>query len=128
MILAVGVAAIVLVAINAVLFSALHLREVTQAAVDDATPLDQALIILRRDLQCAVPPEPNGVLTGDFKAGNVTSLGLSLPVAVEIFTASGALHENEPWGDIQRVTYELKDPPPAPPPARTSSAASHAIY
>ena len=110
MILAVGVAAIVLVAINAVLFSALHLREVTQAAVDDATPLDQALTILRRDLQCAVPPEPNGVLTGDFKAGNVTSLGLSQPVAVEIFTATGALHENEPWGDIQRVTYELKDP------------------
>jgi len=110
MILAVGVSAIVLVAINAVLFSALHLREVTQAAVDDATPLAQALTILRRDLQCAVPPEPNGVLTGDFKAGNVTSLGLNLPVAVEMFTATGALHENEPWGDVQRVTYELKDP------------------
>ena len=110
MILAVGVSAIVLVAINAVLLSALHLREVTQAAVDDAAPLTQALTILRRDLQCAVPPEPNGVLTGDFKAGNVTSLGLSQSVAVEIFTATGALHDNEPWSDIQRVTYELKDP------------------
>ncbi len=110
MILAVGVSAIVLVAINAVLFSALHLREVTQAAVDDAAPLTQALTILRRDLQCAVPPEPNGVLTGDFKAGNVTSLGFSQPVAVEIFTATGALHDNEPWSDIQRITYELKDP------------------
>ena len=66
MILAVGVSAIVLVAINAVLFSGLHLREVTQAAVDEATPVDQALTILRRDLQCAVPPEPNGILTGDF--------------------------------------------------------------
>ena len=110
MILAVGVAAIVLAAINAVLFSALHLREVTQAALDDATPLAQTLTILRRDLQCVVPPEPNGVLAGDFKAGNVTSLGLSLPVAVEMFTATGALHENEPWGDVQRVTYELKDP------------------
>jgi len=110
MILAVGVAAIVVVAINAVLFSALHLREVTQAAVDDATPLDQALTILRRDLQCCVPPEPSGVLTGDFRAGNVTSLGLSLPVAVEMFTATGVLHENEPWADVQRVTYELRDP------------------
>jgi general secretion pathway protein J len=109
MILAVGVSAIVLVAINAVLFSALHLREVTQAAVDEATPLTQALTILRRDLQCAVPPEPNGVLTGDFKTGNVTSLGLSQPVGVEIYTATAALHDNEPWGDIQRVTYELKD-------------------
>jgi type II secretory pathway component PulJ len=109
MILAIGVAAIVVVAINAVLFSALHLREVTQAAVDDATPVDQALTILRRDLQCCVPPEPNGVLTGDFKAGNVTSLGLSQPVAVEMYTATGVLREDEPWADVQRVTYELRD-------------------
>ncbi len=109
MILAVGIAAIVLVAINAVFFAALHLRDVTQAAVDEATPVDLALTILRRDLQCAVPPEPNGVLTGDFKVGNVASLGTSLPVSAEMFTATGVLHENEPWGDIQRVTYELKD-------------------
>jgi hypothetical protein len=49
-------------------------------------------------------------LTGDFKAGNVTSIGMSLPVAVEMFTTTGVLHDNEPWGDIQRVTYALKDP------------------
>ena len=110
MMLAIGIAAIVLVAINAVFFSALHLREVTQAAVDESTPVTQALTVLRRDLQCAVPPEPNGVLTGDFKVGTVTSIGMSLPVAVEMFTATGVLHDNEPWGDIQRVTYELKDP------------------
>jgi type II secretion system protein J len=109
MILAVGITAIVLVAINAVFFSALHLREVTQAAVDEATPLSQAITVLRRDLQGAVPPGPNGVLTGDFKAGTVTSIGISLPVAVEMFTTTGVLHDNEPWGDIQRVTYELKD-------------------
>jgi type II secretion system protein J len=110
MILAIGIAAIVLVAINAVFFSALHLREVTQAAVDEATPVSQALTVLRRDLQCAVPPEPNGVLSGDFKAGNVSSIGVSLPVAIEMFTATGALHDNAPWGDVQRVTYALKDP------------------
>ena len=109
MILAVGVAAIVLIAINAVLFAALHLRDVTQAAVDEATPVDLALTTLRRDLQCAVPPEPNGVLTGDFKVGNVTSLGTSLPVSAEMFTATGVLRENEPWGDVQRVTYALRD-------------------
>jgi len=111
MILAIGVAAIVLVAINAVLFSALHLRNVTQAAVDEATPVDLAVVVLRRDLQCAVPPEPNGVLTGDFKVGNVASLGTSLPVSAEMYTAAGALHANEPWGDVQRVTYALRDAP-----------------
>ena len=109
MILAVGVAAIVLVSINAVFFAALHLRDATQVAVDEATPVDLALTILRRDLQCAMPPEPNGILTGDFKVGNVASLGTSLPVSAEMFTATGTLHEDKPWGDVQRVTYELKD-------------------
>ena len=108
MILAVGITAIVLVAVNAVFFTALHLRNATQALVDDATPLAQAFTTMRRDLQCVVPP--NGVLSGDFKVGNVTSFGVSQPVAIEMFTATGALSENEPWGDIQRVTYALKDP------------------
>jgi type II secretion system protein J len=111
MILSIGVAAIVLVAINAALFTALHLREVTTAAVDAATPLDQATLFLLRDLQCVVTPT-NGtskVLSGGFRAGTVNSTGISEPVAVEMFTATGALSQNAPWADIQRVTYELKN-------------------
>lgn len=111
MILAIGVAAIVLVVVNAVLFTALHLREVTTSAVDAATPLDQAMTFLRRDLQCVVTPT-NGTskfLSGSFKAGTVNSAGIAEPVAVEMFTADGALSANAPWADIQRVTYELKN-------------------
>ena len=112
MILAIGVAAIVLVAVNAVLFTALHLREVTTNVVDAATPVDQTCTFLRRDLQCMVTPT-NGtskVLSGGFRAGNgLTSIGVTDPVAVEMFTATGALSENSPWADIQRVTYELKN-------------------
>ena len=107
MILAVGVAALVLAAVNAVFFSALHLRERTQAAVDEATPADLALATMRRDLQCAVTPK--GILSGDFKVGTITSAGISGPVAVEMFTATGALSDNAPWGEVQRVTYELKN-------------------
>ena len=75
MILAIGVAAIVLIAINAVLFAALRLRNATSDAVDAATPLDQTVTFLRRDLQCAMTPT-NGttkVLSGDFRVGNVTA-------------------------------------------------------
>ena len=108
-ILAIGVASIVLIAINAVFFTALHLRNATADAVDAAEPVDQALTIMRRDLQCAVPPKASGVLSGGFKIGNVTSTGISDPVSAEIYTADGALSANAPWGDIQRVTYELKD-------------------
>ena len=112
MILAIGVAALVLAAVNAVLFSSLHLREVTSDAVDAATPIDQAFTFLRRDLQCVVTPT-NGttkILSGGFRAGTISSAGISEPAAVEMFTATGALGANEPWGDIQRVTYELKTP------------------
>jgi type II secretion system protein J len=108
-ILAIGVASIVLIAACAAFFTALHLRDATADAVDAATPVDQSLTILRRDLQCAVTPKASGVLSGDFKIGNVTSTGISDPVSAEIYTADGALSENNPWGDIQRVTYELKD-------------------
>jgi prepilin-type N-terminal cleavage/methylation domain-containing protein len=95
MILAIGIAAIVLVAVNAVFFTALHLRDATQEAVDEATPVDQALTVMRRDLECAVTPT-NGtskILSGDFKVGGVTSPGIGQPVAIEMFTATGGLSE-----------------------------------
>jgi type II secretion system protein J len=110
MILAIGVAAIVLVSVNAVLFAALRLRDATSDIVDAASPMDQTATFLRRDLQCCVTPT-NGtskVLSGDFRAGNITSAGEAGPVALEMFTATGALGASAPWADIQRVTYGLK--------------------
>jgi type II secretion system protein J len=112
MVLAIGVAAIVLIAVNTVLFASLRLRDATTKVVDAAAPVDQTVTFLRRDLQCVVTPT-NGtsrVLSGDFRVGNVTSDGVPEPVAIEMFTATGALSANAPWADIQRVTYELKQP------------------
>ena len=111
MILAIGIASLVLIAVNAVLFTALHLRDATADVVDAATPLDQTTTYLRRDLECLVTTT-NGtskILSGGFRAGAISSAGISDPVAVEMFTATGALEANAPWGDIQRVTYELKN-------------------
>jgi prepilin-type N-terminal cleavage/methylation domain-containing protein len=111
MILAIGVSAIALIAVNAVLFTALHLRESTTAAVDASLPVDQTVTFLRRDLECTVTPT-NGTskyLSGSFKLGNISSPGMAEPVAAEIYTATGALGVNAPWADIQRVTYGLKN-------------------
>ena len=111
MVLAIGVAAIVLIAINTVLFAALRLHEETADMVDAASPVDQTMTFLRRDLECVVTPT-NGttkVLSGDFRTGSVSSDGEAEPVAIEMFTATGALSDSTPWADIQRVTYELKD-------------------
>ena len=112
MILAVGVAALVMAIVGGVFFAALHVREETQAAVDEAGPVDQSLAVMRRDLQCAVTPT-NGtskILSGDFRVGTLTSPGISQPVAIEMYTATGALRGDAPWGDIQKVTYELREP------------------
>ncbi|HEX7576491.1 MAG TPA: type II secretion system protein GspJ [Verrucomicrobiae bacterium] len=112
MVLAIGVSAMVLIAVNTALFASLRLRDATANAVDAAAPVDQAVSFIRRDLQCVVTPT-NGtskVLSGGFKAGNVSSPGVAGAVAVEMFTATGALSANAPWADIQRVTYELKQP------------------
>ena len=112
MILAIGVAAMVLIAVNTALFASLRLRDATQNVVDAAAQLDQTVSFIRRDLQCVVTPT-NGtskVLSGSFRAGNISSAGVSESVAVEMFTATGALSANSPWADIQRVTYELKQP------------------
>ena len=111
-ILAIGVAAIVLVTVSAAFFAALRLRNATQDAVDNATPVDQAMTFIRRDLQCVVTPT-NGttkVLSGAFRTGSVNSSANGEPVAIEMTTATAHLNDNSPWGDIQRVTYELRDP------------------
>jgi type II secretion system protein J len=113
MILAIGVAALVLVLANSVLFSALRLRDNTSDLVDAATPVDSAVEFLKRDLACCVTPT-NGtskILSGGFRAGNgLVSVGVGDPVQIEMFTTTGALSDAQPWGEIQRVTYELKTP------------------
>jgi type II secretion system protein J len=112
MILAIGIAAIVLITVNTVLFASLRLRDETSNIVDAANPVDQTVSLIRRDLQCVVVPTncSGGVLSGDFKVGNVSSPGINDAVAIEMFTATGQLSANAPWGDIQRVTYELQMP------------------
>ena len=112
MILAIGVAAIVLVTISSVFLAAIRLRNGTQDFVDASIPVDQTLSIMKRDLACIVTPT-NGttkVLSGDFRVGNVVTTGSGEPAAIEMFTSTGQLGEKDPWGDIQRVTYELRDP------------------
>jgi type II secretion system protein J len=108
MVLAIGVMAMVMFVINSVFFTALRLRERTADVVDQAQPVQQAMTFLRRDLVGVMAP--NGALSGDFKAGSVSEPNMAGNAAVEMYTTTGALREDQPWGDVQKVTYELKDP------------------
>lgn len=126
-ILALGIFAIVMVAINTAFFAALRLRQRSTEALEQALPVEHALDILRRDLINAVPP--GGVLAGDFRSGtggasgggsgkttsnNSSSsrgLGTAQYGGLDFFTTTGNLSDDLPWGDIQEVNYQLQDPP-----------------
>jgi type II secretion system protein J len=100
------VAAIVLAAINTAFYAALRLRSHTSDAVDKVLPVNRSLGILKADLR-------NTLLTGGALAGSIESPGLpsgiSQPSDLDIYTTSGALNDDLPWGDIQKVSYYLKD-------------------
>ena len=121
LILSIAIMAVVLVAVNAVFFTAMRLRESTRAAVDDSLPIEQSLGILRRDLQGAMAPSSNGIFAGSFRAGAITSLGSSLPVAIEFNTTTGIPNDKDPWGEVQRVSYGLR-------PSADRNAAGQDLY
>ena len=113
LLLALVISAIVLTAISGVLFGAIRLRERTSAALDASLPINQALATLRLDLQGAVGP--SNVLAGDFLCGG-RGLGVKMGLSsaqdagLDFFTSTGVISDDEPWGDIQEVYYQLVDP------------------
>jgi len=107
MLLALAVSAIVLAGIGGVFYSALRLRERTAALVDESVPLYQAGTFLRRDLLGAVGP--GGILASDFKSGTISSSTFQ-GYGLQFCTTTGNIKDDVPWGDIQEITYQLRDP------------------
>src|SRR4051812_23724015 len=102
--IAVSIFAIVLAAINTVFFSALRLRNRTAAALDKIVPVEQAISIIKRDLQNIVVP--SGTLCGPLETNPGTNdiAGATSPT---FFTASGYVDETSPWAEVQKVSYTL---------------------
>ena len=111
MMLALVVSAIVLAGIGGVFYSAIRLRDRTAAMLDESIPLHQALVFLRRDLQNALPPGGTYALAGDFKSEQLGG-GIGQNFRLQFFTSTGIINDNPnaPWGEIQEVSYELRDP------------------
>jgi type II secretion system protein J len=105
--LAAAVSAITLAAIGGVFYSAIRLRERTVALLDQTAPLYQAVGFLRRDLAGAV--QPGGTLSGDFRGGMISS-GTFQGQGLQFSTTTGIIRDTAPWGDLQQVTYQLRDP------------------
>jgi general secretion pathway protein J len=110
--LAVGIFAIVLFAMNTVFFSALRLERATNRVVDERQPLNQAFATLRRDLLNAVQPLTNSTLVprNFISGGRGSGLGSAQAGSLEFYTTTGLISDDAPWGDVQKVRYELVAP------------------
>ncbi|MGE3311352.1 MAG: type II secretion system protein GspJ [Limisphaerales bacterium] len=107
--LAVGIFAIVLLAVHAVFHVALRLRNRTVESIESDLPVQRALSILRRDLAGIVPP--GGTFGGPLESNpSIQGTMLSESPVLQFHSAVGVLSDDWPWGDIQRVAYTLTSP------------------
>src|SRR5207245_3481346 len=107
LLIAVAIFAIVLTAINGVLYVAMRLRSKPARTIEEALPIQQTVAILKRDLQGIVAP--GGILTGPLQSGTATG-GMLPQGATTLYTCTGALDATLPWGDVQKIAYYLKNP------------------
>lgn len=112
--------AIVMLAMNAAFYGALHLESKTAKMIEDTIPLNNAVSIIKADLRGILAP-------GGTFAGPITSLAQGLGNSqLQMFTTSGVIDiqpptgavqpqtlasmQPQPWGDIQQVSYYLRAP------------------
>ncbi|HWD94598.1 MAG TPA: type II secretion system protein GspJ [Verrucomicrobiae bacterium] len=105
--LALGVCAIVLVAISSIFAGALRLQEHAAANLDQSLPIERAMNLMRRDLKNAVPP--GGLLAGPMQSGSLLG-GVDANDGIQIYTTTGLMTPNTPWSEIQKITYGLQAP------------------
>lgn len=103
--LALAISAIVLVAISFAFAGALQLREHSSAKLDQSLPVERAMDLMRRDLKNVVPP--GLMLAGPLQSGAFQG-GVDANDGIQIYTSTGLITPNDPWGDIQKVTYGLQ--------------------
>jgi type II secretion system protein J len=103
LLIATAVFALILMAISGVFYGAMRLRSRTVETLEKAIPVQQSLALLRKDLAGLVVP--GGVLSGELKTSVLNKDG-----GIEFYTATGLLTEDQPWAEVQKVSYTLVNP------------------
>ena len=106
LVLALGIAGIVLTAVNSVFFAAIKLRNSTIRVAEQTAPVEHAMDVVKRDIAGIVPP---GDLAGAMGT-DATMIGVNQALVLEFFTTSGVLQDDAPWGDVQKIDYWLQEP------------------
>ncbi len=110
LLLAITISAVILAAVNAVLFGALRLRNRTSKVLEDAAARQQALGILKRDLAGIVAPAGETNMAGALMYGGMTGVTDPAATGMQMFTTTGTTTDYATWGEIQKVAYALREP------------------
>jgi len=111
LILAISIMAIILVAINGMFFTALHLRNTAVNSLEATLPIEQALDVMERDLSNLVgSTNTNGVYFGPLQSVNSTNTPLPNQVGPDFYTSGGELDGMTPWSSGQKIDYLLAPP------------------
>jgi prepilin-type N-terminal cleavage/methylation domain-containing protein len=106
LLVALAISAIVLTAIGTLFFGALHLRLKASDAAELTLPVDRTMAVMKNDLRGIVPP---GMLAGPM-GSDAVPVGITEQPLLELYTDSGVVGEDAPWGDVQKVDYLLRSP------------------
>ena len=84
----------------------MRLRASATDAAEQTLPSDRAIEIMKQDLKGIVPV---GVMAGAMGT-DATAIGMNEPPILEIYTGSGVVNADTPFGDIQKIDYSLQMP------------------
>ena len=96
--------AIVLVAVNAVFYGSLRLREQADEKQKESLPRLRALELLKRDFRAAFYSE--GFRADRFHCEPSRGLGV-LADQIQFFAKTGTTDQSAPWSDVQQIEYYL---------------------
>ncbi len=114
LLLAVSIMSIILVAINGVFFTALHLRNTAVNSLEASLPVEQGLEVIEQDLSnlnCST--NTNSVFFGPLQTTNPTN-ALPNQVGPDFYTSGGELDGVTPWSCMQKINYLLAAPTNGP--------------
>jgi type II secretion system protein J len=110
LLLAVSIMSIILVAINGMFFTALHLRNTAVNAIEASLPVEQALDVIQHDLANIIcSTNTNSVFMAPLITANPTNAQPN-QVGPDFYTSGGELDGMTPWGCMQKVDYVLAAP------------------
>jgi type II secretion system protein J len=110
LLLAIILSAVILAAVNAVLFGSLRLRNRTALQLDNANARQQALDLIHRDLAGIVLPGGDTNIAGQLLFGPLSGVNDLAGTGMQIFTSTGIPSPSRPGSDIIKVGYVLRDP------------------